>query len=276
MAFQLTNENYYTNEADRLFMSNSQYQSWRKCEAMTYAKIFLDWQEPEMEVDLVGNYFHSANEGDEALERFKKNHPEIVSSQGPTKGQLKSNYLLADKMIWTMLHDDLMKLALEGEKEKIVSGFWAGTNWKCKLDSLNREKGRFCDLKSARDLYHTEWDDTNKRRVHFVEFYGYLQQLAIYSQIEMIDAGRDYWLDAFMAIVTKQDPPDKLVLSFAKDRLEYALGMVEENMPRILAVKSGKESPKRCERCAYCRETKQLEKVSDFDEHFYGVRFYEI
>jgi electron transfer flavoprotein alpha/beta subunit len=48
--------------------------------------------------------------------------------------------------------------------------------------------------------------------------------------------------------------------------LEDELLYIEKSMPHILAVKNGLEKPRRCEMCTYCRETKKLPQVFDFEE----------
>ena len=50
--------------------------------------------------------------------------------------------------------------------------------------------------------------------------------------------------------------------------LQERLREVEENMPSILSVKSGKSEPQRCECCDYCRSTKILKKAIHFTELF--------
>ena len=58
-AFVLTDENYYSREADIHYMSCSQYQSFEKCEAAAIAKLRGLWQ-PEETSDALfqGQYFH--------------------------------------------------------------------------------------------------------------------------------------------------------------------------------------------------------------------------
>jgi hypothetical protein len=83
--------------------------------------------------------------------------------------------------------------------------------------------------------------------------------MAIYSAVE----GRD--LATYLAVVTKQDPPDKEIISVPRWRRVELLEEVEKNMPHILDVKSGRVPPQRCGVCEYCRTTKMLTEPIDFE-----------
>lgn len=278
MPLKLTVDNYYSNEANREYMSNSRFQGYRSCEAMQYAKDFEGWIEPVKpnDVDHVGNYFHAASEGPESLQRYIDFHPEIISSQGPTKGQLKAEFRKANEMIYVFQNDPICRYALTGEKEVIQTANWLGIPWKIRIDNLNRDKGFMADLKSCKDLYHGEWSDRERRWVHFIELYGYLKQFALYSQINMLADGRDYWLDFLGVFITKQDKPAKRVIGFDPTTLLDHLAYVEKGLPRVLAVISGEAKPRRCERCIYCRETSMLGMIQDYDqfieEDIMGIR----
>jgi hypothetical protein len=93
----------------------------------------------------------------------------------------------------------------------------------------------------------------------FVEHWGYDLQMAIYSAVEGSD------LETYLAVVTKENPPNKEIIHVPKWRREELLNEVEKSMPRILAVKSGLVPPQRCGVCEYCRATKILTEPIDFD-----------
>ena len=69
--FVLTDENYYSREADILYMSCSQFQSFQTCEAATMARLWGEW-EPKGTNDALfqGQYFHSYFESPEAFTAF--------------------------------------------------------------------------------------------------------------------------------------------------------------------------------------------------------------
>jgi hypothetical protein len=253
---ELNDANYYSNDADRAYMSYSQYKGFLNCEAAAMAKL-NGWNQPKSTALLVGSYVHAANEG--TLEKFKDKNPEIFTQ----KGTLRSEYQCADLMIETVKSDRLMQISLEGQKEVILTGEFGGVKWKCKLDNLNAEKGFFSDLKTCRSLSEKVWDNEKRAYINSIEAYGYIGQMAIYQEIARQHYGH---LDPFMAIVTKEAPPDKIVISFSPELLEEELEKIRQNLPHILEVKNGLIKPEPCGKCAYCRESKQLSRVYDFDE----------
>jgi hypothetical protein len=254
---ELNESNYYSLEADREFMSYSQYKNFLSCEAAAVAR--LDgWKEPKSTALLVGSYVHAAIEGDKAIEKFKSDNPEIFTQ----KGDLKAEFGQANLMIDTIRNDRLMQISLEGQKEVILTGEFGRVIWKCKLDNLNREKGFFSDLKTCQSLSEKVWDNEKRAYVSFIEAYGYIGQMALYQEISR-QIGE---LDPFMAIVTKENPPDKLVISFSPELLEDEFDKIKDNLPRVMDVKCGKLEPLSCGKCAYCRESKKLSRVYDFNE----------
>jgi hypothetical protein len=254
----LTRNNYHSLEANREYMSFSQYKDFLKCEAAAMARICGDWQEESSDAMLLGSYVHAWAEG--ALDKFKEEHPEIFTKQG----ELKAPFRLGDEMIQTLADDELIMKALEGEKEVIMEAEFGGCRWKIRFDVYNPTKQRFTDLKTAKSLTERVWDDRRGGRVHFIESYGYVGQMAIYQRIEAIATCKDYLQDPYMVVVTKENPPDKAIFTFPQELLDDELRTIELNLPRILAVKSGKEQPERCEQCAYCRSTKKLTQVWDY------------
>jgi hypothetical protein len=256
---KLDKSNYHTDEANRHYMSHSQYQDFLTCEAMAMAKL-QGWKEPQSDALLLGSYVHAYFEGPEAFERFKEEHPEIFSSRGPSKGELKSSFQIANTMISTLENDPLCMFVMRGEKEVVLTAEMFGAVWKVKIDNYNPDQNRFSDLKTVSNIRKEVWDPRNGY-VTFVEANHYITQMAVYAEVERRYSGRDGWLEPIIVAVSKEDPPDKEVIGFKAYDIERELFEVEQNLPRILDVKAGREEPKRCERCRYCRETKQLKRI---------------
>lgn len=261
---ELNNQNYHSIEANQAFWSNSQYKEFMECEARAMAKLG-EWTEPPSEALLVGSYVHSYFEGTEAFEEFKDSTPEIISSKGPTKGMLKSNFVFADQMIRTIENDPLCMFVLQGQKEVIMTTEFAGAKWKAKLDCYNPERNRFSDIKTVKEIQRETWDPKNGY-VTFVEANGYLTQMALYAEVERLIQGRDGWIEPIIVAVSKEDPPDKAVISLDAYDIQREIDAIRDNMPRLIQVKSGLLEPKRCENCRYCRETKRLNKIVHYSE----------
>ena len=265
----LNRENYYSPEANQEYMSNSQYGSFMDCEARALAEIKGEWKDEKPAFE-VGDYLHAWNEGKEAMERFIAEHPQCFSSRGATKGQLKSEYQFANRMIATLEADSLCMLALQGAKEVIMTAELFGSPWKIRMDvhrELGSGKRRIADLKSTKSINDLVWSDERWGKVSFVEAYHYPRQLAIYCEIERLATGSPEWAEPLIVAVSKENPPDKAVINMADDkRFTQELAMVEYNMPRILAVKKGLELPKSCGHCEYCRSHKKLNRVIHYSE----------
>ena len=264
---QLTAQNYYSPEADRAYMSVSQYKSFLKCEAAALAELNGEYVREEKEAFLVGQYLHSWCEG--TLDEFIANHPEIISSAGKTKGELKAAFKIADLMIATLESDPKIKFYLSGRKEVPIVGEIAGVPWKGKVDVLNDDLNYILDLKTAQSITEFKYSPAAGKRVSFVEQWDYMIQAAAYSEIERVAAGRGagQYKDFYMVAVTKQDPPDHELIDLTDpERIEAELEKIRQNLPRIIAVKNGVEQPSRCDNCAYCRATKQVGKPVHYTE----------
>lgn len=252
----LTRDNYHSLEAERAYMSRSQYQGFQGCEAKQMATLEGKWEDEVSEALLVGSYVHSWNEGTQ--KKFIKENPDMFTKAR----ELKAPFKQAEKMILALETDPLCKYMLQGKKEVVLTAEFAGAMWKVMLDVLNSERQRIVDLKTTKSIRERSWDEQRGCKVSFIEQYNYPLQAALYSEIERLATGRDAWLDFFMVAVSKEKVPDKEIIELNDGaRYQYELEQVKENMPRILAVKAGIEEPKRCESCDYCRSTRKLSGV---------------
>lgn len=240
----LTNENYYLEDANRQYMSVSQYKQFRRCEAAAMAQLNGEWEFPKTTALLVGSYVDSWFEG--TLDEFRANNPEIFKRDG----SLKSDYAQAEEIISFVQRDPVFMEYMAGRKQVILTRELFGTPWKIKIDSYHDDM--IVDLKVMRSMERVMGKS-------FVEHWGYDLQMAIYAAVE----GNN--LETFLAVVTKQSPPDKEIIEIPAWRRDELLEEVERNMPRILAVKKGLRVPERCGVCEYCRATKMLSEPIDFD-----------
>lgn len=241
----LTNDNYYSLEANRKYFSVSQYKQFMTCEAAAMAEIRGEWKQPTTTALLVGSYVDAWFEG--TLEAFTKEHPEIFKKDG----SLKADFVKAEEIIERVQADETYMYYMSGHKQTIMTRNLFGAPWKIKMDSYY--PGHWItDGKVMRSLERIMGKS-------FVEHWRYDLQMAIYATVE----GND--LETYIAPVTKEDPPDLDVIHVPKWRRAELLDEVEKSMPRLLAVKSGKVEPERCGVCAYCRATKKLIEPIDFE-----------
>jgi len=255
---KLTPENYYSPEANRYYMSVSQFKDFLQCEAAALAKL-NGWDDEKKDAYVFGSYVHAAIEG--TLDQFKIDNPDIFKKDG----DLKAEYKIADKMVKAIMEDELCRKMLEGEKEVIVTTDLFGIPWKAKLDVVFVEEGRLTDVKTCRSIRERIWIDEERRYGSFVEAYKYPLQLAVYAEIERLHNKRFEALEPFIVAVSKEDEPDKEVICFDESTLANELMKVQQKLPRIVAVKEGIEEPTRCGSCRYCRQTKKAGIVHYLD-----------
>ena len=104
-----------------------------------------------------------------------------------------------------------------------------------------------------------KWSDELHEKVTFIDAYGYMMRAAVYSEIEKQYAGSKEDPQFIIIAISKQDPPDKDVLSLNhRQRYDYELEKIAKRLPMIQMIKEGRAKPKRCGYCDYCRATKKL------------------
>lgn len=252
----LTAENYYSKEANKEYMSVSQYKDFAgtygkmACEFSAVEKLEERWAQKKTTPLLVGSYVDSYFEG--TLEEFKKENPEIFTQ----KGELKANYKQAERIIARMERDPLFMQYMSGEKQVIMTGELFGAKWKIKIDSFVRGIA-ITDFKVMASITKLEWVK-DIGYLDFVRYWGYDIQGAIYQEIVYQNTGERP--PFYIAAGTKEEEPNIEVIHVTQNYLDEAKHMVEMNMPRILRVKNGEAEPDRCEMCDCCRHTKVLKR----------------
>lgn len=247
----ISKENYYTPEADLNTFSVSQYKLFKQCEAKALAKVKGEYRQADNDAFLLGKYVHSWSEG--TLEEFKNENPALFSTRGATKGQLKSSFMVANKMIETLEKDSVCMKFLEGEKEVLIQGELFGVKWRGMVDILNINKGFFADLKTTQGIYK-KYSGFN-----FIENYGYIEQMAVYRELIKQQFGKD--LIPYIVAVTKEDIPDKAVIRIDKGYTDSKLQEMEFYVERFQAIKDGKVDPVGCGSCDYCKSVNKVSRI---------------
>lgn len=252
----LTAENYYSKEANKEYMSVSQYKDFAgtygkmACEFSAIEKLEERWAQKKTTPLLVGSYVDSYFEG--TVGKFKKETPEIFTQDGG----LKAPYIQADKIIERMERDPLFMMYMSGKKQVIMTAELFGTKWKIKIDSY-AEGIAITDLKVVESITKPKWV-RDIGYLDFIRYWGYDIQGAIYQEVVYRNTGLR--LPFYIAAGTKEEEPNIEVIQVTQNYLDEAKNMVEMNMPRILRVKNGEVEPDRCEMCDCCRHTKVLKR----------------
>ncbi len=102
---KLDESNYYSLEADREYMSVSQFKkfsgTWGRvgCEFEAMEELYGRWKDEPTTAMLIGSYVDSYFDG--SLDEFRENNPEIFTQ----KGELKSSFKNAEEIITRIERD---------------------------------------------------------------------------------------------------------------------------------------------------------------------------
>lgn len=271
----LTRDNYYTPEADWEYMSCSQYQGFLQCEAAQMAKLEGRWKGEDTEAFLVGNYFHSCMEGEEAHRQFCTEHFDDIYKTKKTKTGgveitgMYAAYQKADDMISACMKDPLIRRFYEmpGEVEAILTGELFGVPWRIRTDKCFPQSNMILDWKTTANIRELKYNPLTKERETFVEAHGYLMRAAVYSEIAKQVWKTDVDPMFLIAAVSKQDSPDLEILSLNhRQRWDMELEEIQKRIPHIMRVKTYQEQAKRCGECDYCRATRKLSRIIPYYE----------
>lgn len=258
----LTNENYFSKEADREYLSVSQYKNFMgtlgkpACEAEAMALLNGEWERDKTTALLVGSYVDAHFEG--TLDLFQAKNPDIFTKQG----KLKAEYRNAEEIINRIERDELFMRYMSGEKQVIMAADMFGAKWKIKIDSYLEDKA-IVDLKVMRELHKAEYTK-DYGYMDFIQYWGYDIQGAVYQEVVYRNTGKR--LPFFIAAATKEKETDIDLIYIDNDHLREKLIEVEQNTPKILMLKSGAVEPIRCGLCDYCKHTKVLTKPIHYSE----------
>lgn len=264
---ELNNENYYSQEANKLYFSVSQYHNFigvpafDGCEAKAMAILNGEWEEEPSVAMLVGSYVDAFFEG--SLDEFKKQRPEIFT----LKGELKAQFKQAEDIIEFAKEDELFMSYVvgEGQPQVIVTGNIGGSLWKGKIDRLHKGLA-IVDLKVVASIRDRIWCNFEKQKLNFIEAYGYIDQGAVYRELYRQMSGET--LPFFIAAITKEKVPDHEIIQIPDVVLNSALERITEQTQRIVNAKTGKMPLLWCGKCDYCRSKKRLTEpilISDLD-----------
>lgn len=274
--FILTEENYHSVESNKVFCSKSQFNDFYGfdgCESRAMAKINGLFEEPKSDALTIGSYVDCLLTEPDKIDEFLADHPEIISSRGATKGLLKVEYQIADKMVERVKQDKTLMKYLSGEHQKIMTGTIFGLPFKIKMDSYLEHKA-IVDLKTVKS-FSKGYYIPQKGKLSFVEYFDYILQGAIYQEIVFQNTGER--LPFYLACVTKEPIPDIGLIwiddQTLHDRIygnELSEGIARE-CEQIMLLKRGEVEPIPCNHCAYCLPRKKVDKPMHYLELMGGI-----
>lgn len=256
----LTEDNYFSVEAEMEYMGSTQFKNFMKCERDALNKITNP--EPPTTAMLVGSYVDAYFTGE--IDKFKVEHPEIFKKDGT----LLSNFVQANDIIQAIEDDPMFKSYISGDNQKIMVGEIAGVPFKIKVDSLLEHT--IVDLKCMSSIYDLEWKQDSKGNYYkadFVDTFGYDIQGAIYQEIVRQNTGEK--MPFVLAVATKEKNPDRMLIQIDQEYLDRALELVRELAPHFDLVKQGIVPPLSCGKCATCRATHKVTQVVSYKDLFH-------
>jgi hypothetical protein len=249
----LTNENYFSIENNMKYMGTTQFKTFMDCQARGLAEVKGEYVREKTSALLVGSYVDAHFE--KSLDLFKAQNPEIFTQ----KGTLKAEYKNAEDIIARLEKDKLFMQYMSGEKQIIQTGEIGVIPFKIKIDSFIPNR-YIVDLKVMKDFKNI-WKDGLK--ISFVEAWGYDFQAAIYQAVNAEATGTI--LPFIIAGATKEKEPDLELFFVPQQRIDYCFEVVQENAPIFANIKLGLIEPTRCGKCDYCKSTKVLTEVVDYN-----------
>lgn len=259
-------------------LSFSELKSFSFCEAESVATMKGIWDRSSTfskatkEAMLIGSYVDAYFQGEEKFKEFLDENSSSFYNKltkkekemGKEQGKVKALVNTAERAIDRLNQDSFFQRVYRGEKQQELWGEIYGVKFHGFADSIT---DRFIiDLKTlAGSIEDRTWDKDEGRKVSWIEAKKYHWQLAIYQELYRQESGKK--LDTIIYGVTKQDFPVSSPIKLPQSILDYGLNEMQKYIQRYQEVIEG-DIPKRCERCAYCRATKQHFMPIDYAQIF--------
>ena len=230
----MTDELYFANKD---YFSVSLYKKYAHCEVDG----LQGFGEPT-ESMLVGSYVDSYVSGE--LNKFVQDHPEIISTRGESKGQLKKDFQKAEEICRFIDNDKTLQQFLSGDKQTVMTGEISNIPFKIKIDSYSKGIA-INDLKCMATITSRRGD-----YIDFITQYGYDIQLACYQEIVYQNTGEK--LPCFICAVTKETPINSAIINIPQHIMDIRLYEVQEKLPRYYDIYRGLIEPVGCGHCKTC------------------------
>jgi len=258
---KLTNENYYSKEADLKYMSVSQYHyftgtlAYGGCYAKAKAILNSEYEREISTAMLVGSYVDAYFS--ETLDKFKADNPQILTK----KNKLRAEFKLAEQVIKVAESDVyFMKFINGAEKQIIMTGEIGGILWKIKPDFVTPN---ICiaDLKCMKSIKDRTWVD-GVGKVNYIDAGGYIDQAAVYQELARQKYGKV--LPFYHATLSKESPIDHEIIEIPQEKMDESLENISKRLPDVIEAKNSDLPVRRCELCDYCISTKKLDHPKSY------------
>jgi len=269
----ITDENYFSKEAEQAYFTNSQIKQYQKCPAKWQAKRLGQLEEKRqgyMSPLFQGSYVDMALTEPDNFPQWTVDNAENIYDRAKKKYSVIQNL---DNMVERVQRDNYFMKYLEGsQQEIIVIEDFFGHPFKCKLDALNLEELWLTDLKTtASELRKEVWTETPTGefvKLHWIAAWKYPMQLGLYREAVY----HEYMVrpHPYIAAITKNGtcdfgifdllaaPGDDHILRAEVERAIKTMGEMATDR------ESKPEEMEHCERCDYCYSVKMLDSAIAF------------
>lgn len=277
--FQLTEENYYTPEANMHYMDCSTYKAiigtpaLKACELKAVKIAKGEYIKPKSTALLVGSYVDAYFEG--TLPKMLLDNIESYYTKASIKKfydgkgdlELLSEFKQAETMIKRAIKEPLFMKYMEGEKQLILTGEIAGVPIRVKLDSY--DGNRITDLKTCASTTKTYYAADLGQRLNFIEAFGYVEQAAFYTRA--VEQKYKKRVPFYIAAITKEKVeniphPRVQIIQIPDELIDSKMLEIEEKIGKAWDVLHGKLEPIPCGSCEWCADNLPLTKVISMDE----------
>ena len=253
---KLITSNYYSSEANREFMSVSQFKDFMKCPAMAMAKLNGAYERDFSKALLLGSYFDESLTGTQKSQQkfLMENEKNIYKKNG---GKY-TEFVQADETVALVEAQPLMMHYLSGKHQIIMNGVIEGVPFKIRMDSY--KPGEYiADLKYMKSLRSPNLFEP------MIKYWGYDIQAACYQEIVRQNTGEK--LPFIFVVATKETPAHLEVGEISQWNMDEAFEKVRKNIKKFQAIKNGEIEAERCEEydCDYCTTTKIIKEPIDTD-----------
>ena len=264
---------YYSQEMNMKYVSVSQIKSFcgtsyaPSCEAAALAELRGEIKHEPTTSMLVGSYVDAFFSGE--LDSFKAEHPEILLTRGDRKGELKSDFIQAERMIERAQKDPTFMAYCSGRTQEILTGEIGGVPFKARLDFVPEKNGKpvaIVDLKTVKSMSETFYIKDSGEHISWLERWNYDAQGAAYQAL--FEQNYGVKLPFYIAAISKDkdvygEPHPRIkVIEVPQMKMDERLEELKRNAKRVQAIKNGEIEPIHCGRCSYCADTLPCEVIS--------------
>lgn len=259
---KLTQANYHDLESNKAYLSASQIKQAIQCESAWAATVRGDYK-LESSGFLEGHYFElMLTAGPDEIALFQSQNPEMFSSTGATKGQLKANFKKVESAIEAVWRQDLlMQIINNADKQVIMTGEIQGVPVKAMVDLMLPKSKSIYDLKAMAN-FNRAYSEQAEMYVDWFMNYRYDVQMWIYAELARQNGFVTDTSKYGLIAASKQENSDVKALVFGPASMQNAESDALYVIGRIERIREGEE-PIACGKCPWCLSQKV---ISQFEE----------